>query len=66
MLVYSLVDDVGRYIEGKWKGVYVKDVDFEIIEYFKEKGYFVKVGEIEYKYLYCWCCKILFIFCVID
>lgn len=66
LLVYSLVDDVGRYIEGKWKGVYVKDVDFEIIEYFKEKGYFVKVGEIEYKYLYCWCCKILFIFCVID
>ncbi len=41
----------------RWKGVYVKDADPEIIEYLKEKGYLVKAGEIEHKYPHCWRCK---------
>ncbi|ASJ03378.1 isoleucine--tRNA ligase [Thermococcus profundus] len=64
--IYSPVDDEGRYTEGKWKGVYVKEADPEIIEYLKEKGYLVKAGEIEHKYPHCWRCKTPLIFRATD
>ncbi|AHF79437.1 isoleucine--tRNA ligase [Thermococcus paralvinellae] len=60
--VYSPLDDEGRYVEGKWKGIYVKDADPEIIEYLKEKGLLVKAGTIEHKYPHCWRCKTPLIF----
>ncbi|NJE03886.1 isoleucine--tRNA ligase [Thermococcus sp. MV11] len=64
--VYSPVDDQGRYTEGRWKGVYVKDADKEIIEHLREKGYLVKAGEIEHKYPHCWRCKTPLIFRATD
>ncbi|ASJ10274.1 isoleucine--tRNA ligase [Thermococcus sp. P6] len=64
--VYSPVDDEGRYTEGKWKGVYVKDADPEIIEHLREKGYLVKAGTIEHKYPHCWRCKTPLIFRATD
>ncbi|ASJ01134.1 isoleucine--tRNA ligase [Thermococcus gorgonarius] len=64
--VYSPVDDEGRYTEGFWKGVYVKDADPEIIAHLTEKGYLVKAGEIEHKYPHCWRCKTPLIFRATD
>ncbi|AIF68629.1 isoleucyl-tRNA synthetase [Palaeococcus pacificus DY20341] len=63
---YSPLDDEGRYVEGKWKGVFVKDADPEIIEYLKEKGILVKAGTIEHKYPHCWRCKTPLIFRATD
>jgi isoleucyl-tRNA synthetase len=60
--IYSPLDDEGRYVEGKWKGVYVKDADPQIIEYLKEKGLLVKEDTIEHKYPHCWRCKTPLIF----
>lgn len=35
--IYSPIDDEGKYVEGKWKGVFVKDADAEIIETLKQR-----------------------------
>ncbi|MCD6559532.1 MAG: isoleucine--tRNA ligase [Palaeococcus sp.] len=63
---YSPLDDEGRYTEGKWKGIFVKDADPEIIEYLREKGVLVKAGEVEHKYPHCWRCKTPLIFRATD
>ncbi|WP_461864595.1 isoleucine--tRNA ligase [Thermococcus sp.] len=63
---YSPLDDEGRYTEGRWRGVYVKDADPEIIEHLNEKGYLVKAGEIEHKYPHCWRCKTPLLFRATD
>ena len=64
--IYSPLDDEGRYVEGKWKGKFVKDADPEIIEYLKQKGLLVKAGTIEHKYPHCWRCKTPLIFRATD
>ncbi|MFA4669171.1 isoleucine--tRNA ligase [Pyrococcus kukulkanii] len=64
--VYSPLDDQGKYVEGKWKGIYVKEADPQIIEHLKEKGYLLKAGEIEHKYPHCWRCKTPLIFRATD
>ncbi|MCD6189586.1 MAG: isoleucine--tRNA ligase, partial [Thermococcus sp.] len=64
--IYSPLDDEGRYVEGKWKGKFVKDADPEIIEYLKQKGLLAKAGTIEHKYPHCWRCKTPLIFRATD
>ncbi|CAB3289846.1 Isoleucine--tRNA ligase [Methanocaldococcus lauensis] len=55
--IYSPIDDEGKYIEGKWKGVFVKDADNKIIETLKDKGLLVYAGKIKHSYPHCWRCK---------
>ena len=53
---YSPLDSKGRFTEGKWKGMFVKDTDPLIIEDLKKKGLLIKFVEIEHKYPFCWRC----------
>ncbi|WP_017980936.1 isoleucine--tRNA ligase [Methanocaldococcus villosus] len=55
--IYSPIDDQGRYTEGKWEGMFVKDADPLIIETLKEKGLLVYAGKIKHSYPHCWRCK---------
>lgn len=55
--IYSPIDDEGRYIEGKWKGIFVKDADDEVIEALKNKNLLVSSGKIKHTYPHCWRCK---------
>ncbi|WP_456472691.1 isoleucine--tRNA ligase [Methanocaldococcus sp.] len=55
--IYSPIDDQGRYVEGKWKGVFVKDADKEIIETLRNKNLLVHAGKIKHSYPHCWRCK---------
>lgn len=53
---YSPLDSKGRFTEGKWKGLFVKDVDPKIVEELKKKELLIKFVEIEHKYPFCWRC----------
>ncbi len=53
---YSPLDSEGRFTEGKWKGMFVKDTDPKIVEDLKNKGLLIKFVEIEHKYPFCWRC----------
>jgi isoleucyl-tRNA synthetase len=55
--IYSPIDDEGKYVEGKWKGIFVKDADNDIIETLKNKGLLVFAGKIKHSYPHCWRCK---------
>ena len=55
--VYCPVDKDGKYFEGAWKGLYVKDADRYIIENLHEKGLLVYSGTVEHRYPICWRCK---------
>lgn len=55
--IYSPIDDNGRYIEGEWKGIFVKDADDFIIERLKEKNLLLHSGKIKHTYPHCWRCK---------
>ena len=55
----SPVDEHGCFTEDveKWKGMFVKDADKEIIKYLKDKGFLVKAEKIVHAYPLCWRCK---------
>lgn len=55
--IYSPVDHTGSFTEGKWKGIYVKEADPQIIETLKTKGYLLASGKITHRYPTCWRCK---------
>lgn len=55
--IYSPIDDRGRYTEGKWKGIFVKDADEDVIKTLKEKNLLVFSGTIKHSYPHCWRCK---------
>ena len=55
--IYSPIDDEGKYIEGKWKGIFVKDADDKIIATLTDKNLIVNVGKKKHTYPHCWRCK---------
>ncbi len=55
--VYSPIDNEGKFYEGAWKGVFVKEADKYITQRLKEKGYLLGEGRITHRYPTCWRCK---------
>lgn len=55
--VYSPVGESGRYTEGTWKGMDVKEADPKIIEKLKNDGFLIYAGKITHRYPVCWRCK---------
>ena len=53
---YSPLDSRGRFTEGEWKEMFVKDADPLIVESLKKKELLIKFVEIEHKYPFCWRC----------
>ncbi|MEM3399578.1 MAG: isoleucine--tRNA ligase [Candidatus Micrarchaeia archaeon] len=60
--IYCPVDMRGRYTEGKYKGIFVKDADPLIIDELKKEGTLVYEGKIRHRYPHCWRCKTPLIF----
>jgi len=54
---YAPIDNEGKFIEGKWAGLFVKEADKYIIETLREKGYLVWSGKVSHRYPTCWRCK---------
>jgi len=55
--VYCPVGVDGKFTEGAWKGIFVKDADKHIIETLRKKGVLVYHGTIKHRYPICWRCK---------
>ncbi len=55
--IYCPIDDQGKYTEGKWRGIFVKDADDLIVKTLEEKGLLVNYGRIKHSYPHCWRCK---------
>ncbi|MDK2986928.1 isoleucine--tRNA ligase [Methanothermococcus thermolithotrophicus] len=55
--IYSPIDDEGKYTETIWKGMFVKDMDSQVIETLKNKNLLVNAGKIKHTYPHCWRCK---------
>ncbi|MCR8454564.1 MAG: isoleucine--tRNA ligase [Crenarchaeota archaeon] len=60
--IYCPVDEEGKFTEGIWKGIFVKDADKLIIERLREKGLLVFSGTIKHRYPTCWRCKSALLF----
>lgn len=60
--IYCPVDDEGKFAEGAWKGVFVKEADKLIIERLKEKGLLMFSGTVRHRYPTCWRCKSALLF----
>ncbi len=54
---FSPLDNEGRFTEGTWKGLFVKEADALIIERLKEKEVLLWSGKIKHRYPKCWRCK---------
>ncbi|PMP74984.1 MAG: isoleucine--tRNA ligase [Aciduliprofundum sp.] len=55
--IINPVDREGRFIEGPWKGKFVKEADREIINYLKKKGLLFRYERIKHTYPFCWRCN---------
>ena len=55
--IYCPVGSEGEFIEGEWKGIFVKKADRMIIDRLREKGLLVFSGTIRHRYPTCWRCK---------
>ncbi|MEX0568850.1 MAG: isoleucine--tRNA ligase, partial [Candidatus Njordarchaeota archaeon] len=55
--IYCPVGEDGTFIEGHWKGIFVKDADKQIIETLRNKGALLYSGKIVHRYPTCWRCK---------
>jgi len=60
--VYCPVDKNGSYFEGKWKAVYVKKANPEIIQDLRDRGFLIYASTVSHKYPTCWRCKTPLIF----
>lgn len=54
--ILNPVDREGKFIEGPWKGKFVKDADKEIISYLKKENRLYSSGKIKHTYPFCWRC----------
>ncbi len=54
--ILNPVDRDGRFIEGPWKGKFVKDADKEIISFLKKENKLFKYERIKHTYPFCWRC----------
>ena len=50
------IGDDGKYLDGRWKGMFVFDADIEVIKYLKENGKLFKKQKITHQYPHCWRC----------
>lgn len=55
--IFCPVDRAGKFNEGKYEGMYFKDVDPVAIDYLKKKGYLLLAEKKEHRYPCCWRCK---------
>jgi len=55
--IYCPVGADGAFLEGEWKGIFVKEADKHIIRRLKEKGILLYSGKIKHRYPTCWRCK---------
>ena len=55
--IFSPVDSKGNMTEGKYEGMYFKDVDPIAIEYLTAKGIMIHNSKKTHKYPCCWRCK---------
>lgn len=55
--VFCPVDKQGKFDEGKYEGMYFKDVDPVAIDYLKVKGFLLYSDKKEHRYPCCWRCK---------
>lgn len=60
--VYSPVDSEGKFTEGTWENIDIKEADPKIIDYLREKDNLVGSGDITHRYPICWRCKSPLIF----
>ncbi len=50
------IGDDGKYLNGRWKGMFVFDADIEVIKYLKEVGKLFRKQKITHQYPHCWRC----------
>lgn len=50
------VGEDGKYLDGRWKGMFVFDADLEVIKYLKENDKLFKKQKIMHQYPHCWRC----------
>ena len=50
------IGDDGKYLDGRWKDMFVFDADIEVIKYLKENGKLFKKQKIMHQYPHCWRC----------
>ncbi len=55
--IFCPVDGKGNFSEGKYEGMYFKDVDSVAISYLKEKGFLLHNEIKSHRYPCCWRCK---------
>ena len=62
--IFSPVDEFGKYTDQvpQYKGVYIFDANFQLIEQFKQSGHLVYHQEIQHSYPHCWRSKTPLIF----
>jgi isoleucyl-tRNA synthetase len=55
--IFCPIDEKGVMTEGKFKGLYFKDIDPKAIEYLREKGFLLYADKKSHRYPCCWRCK---------
>ena len=50
------VGEDGKYLDGRWKDMFVFDADLEVIKYLKENDKLFKKQKITHNYPHCWRC----------
>ena len=55
--IFCPVNEQGKFSEGKYEGMYFKDVDPVAIEYLREKGSLLHAQTKTHRYPCCWRCK---------
>jgi isoleucyl-tRNA synthetase len=55
--VFCPIDSKGNMMEGKWEGLYFKEINPLAIEHLKSKGSLLYVEDKEHRYPCCWRCK---------
>lgn len=54
--IINPVDDEGKFMDTRWKGLGVMDADPEIISYLRDSGKLYRTQKIEHNYPHCWRC----------
>ena len=60
--IYCPVDQEGKYTEGLWEGINVKEADEDVMEELKDRGNLIYHEPISHEYPHCWRCDTPLIF----
>ncbi len=60
--IYCPVDQEGKYTEGIWEGVYVKDADEDVMRELETRGNLIHHETLTHEYPFCWRCDTPLIF----